>query len=359
MTPSKGSCEGASPGGFLSDQTGARLLSAQNFHFQAEEFLASLRADLDARRIQWPDHWDVDHVCYRVESEARYLSMKALLAGLGRLLAESEVNGRLIATYQLQRPLEQGDWRIDLVELPAPKPFKKTVEGFEHIEVVADEPFELIQRRFLQADFDHGGMSKNFNAELELRIGPRAVKFHHLSLESVIRLETNDRVWGVLRDSRVLEQLKDLRPLVTGTFPLGIAHAESDLDIVLECPDLDVAAKRVQGLFQHEKNFRIERRAVQGIDTLLATFEFGGVALELFGQPAPSTGQRAFRHFLVEERLLKFGGEEFASRIRRARASGTKTEPAFAEVLRLEGDPFERLLEIQRWGTPELRSLFR
>lgn len=346
-------------GGFLNATIGTRQLRAHNFHAQAEEFLAGLRAELDDRGVHWPDHWDVDHLCYRVESESSYLEMKALLAGLGALLAESEVNGRLIATYRLHRPLEQGDWRVDLVELPAPKPFKITAEGFEHIEVVADEPFETTQRRWLDSDFDHGGLKKILNAELELRLGARALKFHQLSLESVLRLETNKRVWNALTVSRVLESLQEFRPLVTGTFPLGIANEASDLDIVLESRDLGYAAKRIEGLCRHERGFRIDRIQVAGVDTLLATFVTAGVPFELFVQAVPVTEQRAYRHFLVEERLLKLGGPTFAEKVRSARARGLKTEPAFAEVLGLTGDPFERLLELQRSTNGELRSLLK
>ena len=344
-------------GGTLTAQSGARFISAQTFHQQAGEFLGGLRAELDARRIQWPDHWDVDHLCYRVDSEARYLSMKALLGGLGRMLAESEVNGRPIATYRLHLPIEHGDWRIDLVELPAPKLFKTTVEGFEHIEVVADESFDQIQRRFLQADFEHGGMSKLFNPELELRLSGAAVKFHHLSLESVIRLEVNDRVWRALRASRVLEHFKDLQPKVAGTFPLGLEHSLSDVDIVFQCPDAAVAIKRIRGHYQHAEGFRIDHSILNGVDTVVACFRIEGVPFELFGQAIPSTEQAAYRHFLVEERLLKLGGEGLAGKVRSARAAGRKTEPAFAEALRLAGDPYARLLELQCWSTGELRSL--
>jgi hypothetical protein len=57
--------------------------------------------------------------------------------------------------------------------------------------------------------------------------------------------------------------------------------------------------------------------------------------------------QTAWRHFLVERRLLELGGPVFRAAVACERAHGMKTEPAFAAVLRLEGDPYRALLYLE------------
>jgi len=49
----------------------------------------------------------------------------------------------------------------------------------------------------------------------------------------------------------------------------------------------------------------------------------------------------------VERRLLAIGGDGFRRAVMAARRSGLKTEPAFAAVLGLDGDPYEALLYLE------------
>lgn len=96
---------------------------------------------------------------------------------------------------------------------------------------------------------------------------------------------------------------------------------------------------------------------VQGEPTLLISFSYQGIDFEIFGQKTPSIRQRGYLHFLIEERLLKNGGVRFAEKIKEARMNGLKTEPAFAKVLGLSGDPYEELLIIQKKSNQELKAL--
>ena len=69
---------------------------------------------------------------------------------------------------------------------------------------------------------------------------------------------------------------------------------------------------------------------------------------QIFGQAKPVKRQNGWRHLLVECRLLTLGGAAFRTAIARERASGMKTEPAFAIVLRPTGDPYRALLDLER-----------
>jgi hypothetical protein len=77
---------------------------------------------------------------------------------------------------------------------------------------------------------------------------------------------------------------------------------------------------------------------------VIATFRVAGVPFEIFGQARPVREQDGWRHFWVEKRLLRLGGENLREAVMTARRQGAKTEPAFAQVLGLEGDPYRAML---------------
>jgi ribosomal protein S18 acetylase RimI-like enzyme len=60
---------------------------------------------------------------------------------------------------------------------------------------------------------------------------------------------------------------------------------------------------------------------------------------------------------VIEGRLLVIGGAALRERVRELKRAGVKTEPAFAQVLGLAGDPYAALLALEDWSTPRLRSL--
>jgi hypothetical protein len=49
---------------------------------------------------------------------------------------------------------------------------------------------------------------------------------------------------------------------------------------------------------------------------------------------------------VVEARLLRYGGEEVRRQIRVLKVQGLKTEPAFAAVFALPGDPYQALSQL-------------
>ncbi|MBX3040433.1 MAG: VOC family protein [Bdellovibrionaceae bacterium] len=322
---------------------------------QARDFLERAFAEFERKAFSIEDHWHIDHLCYRTSTQELYLSTKKKFASFAELLVESEVNGRLISTFKLTSPLVFREWEIDLIEVPAPKKGKIVADGFEHLEIVCDLPFDQIKSRYPQCRFEESGLSKGFNQELEIPFGGFAVKFHHLSLESVIALEVNERIFTAVNESGVLEFLRPFSPLIAGTFPLGLDVAGSDVDVLIS-GDLrlakDILLERSGGF----REFNIQEMMVQGVPTLFASFSSGGADFEIFGQETPSVNQRGYRHFLIEERLLKMGGTTFRRKVREAREVGLKTEPAFAKVLGLKGDPYEELLVLQKRSNQELKN---
>lgn len=321
-------------------------MTQEQFYADAYFFLDALSIDFASNGVHLSSHWDIDHICYRAQSAASYEELKLSFANFGSLLIESEVNGRLISTYKLSKPLRFKNREIDLVELPAPKPGKAIAQGFEHIEIVCDETFPELMEKYSHLKFETKGLSKAFNRELEISLGARNIKFHHSSLNSVITVEKNQSIWSALVSSNILNILEVYDPLVAGTFPLGLETSQSDLDILVFSDNLVTMEKLLAQHFGDCDQFKLSRETVDDLATLICQFEFQSVPFEVFVQNKPTVKQTAYRHFQIEERLLKKGGESFRNAVMKERLAGLKTEPAFAKVLGLQGDPYLELLKL-------------
>ena len=71
-----------------------------------EAFIRNIDDGLTRCGIRQKELAMMDHICYRVETAERYQEMMSELAKRAFLLDESEVAGRLIATFEFDSPLE-------------------------------------------------------------------------------------------------------------------------------------------------------------------------------------------------------------------------------------------------------------
>ena len=78
--------------------------------------------------------------------------------------------------------------------------------------------------------------------------------------------------------------------------------------------------------------------------------------IEVFGQAVPTAQQLGFRHMLVEYAVLQASGEPWRRAVQQLKQQGLKTEPAFAALLRLPGNPYEALLMLEGKTQAELRA---
>lgn len=106
------------------------------------------------------EKYELDHICYRVESLDEYKQKKDELNDLGELLVESMVNGRLISTFKLINPIEFEKRKIYLIELPAPKKGHAYASGLEHVEFVTKEPLQKIIEKYPNTLLKHLGYTK-------------------------------------------------------------------------------------------------------------------------------------------------------------------------------------------------------
>jgi len=149
-----------------------------------------------------------------------------------------------------------------------------------------------------------------------------------------------------LQSLGIFSVLCDYTPVLVGTLPIAVDVEDSDLDIVCEARDLDGFERQVTAAFGACEGFHVKRKLVKGVPSVIASFVHAGFPIELFGQPRAVTDQDAYRHMVVEARLLESSGEEARQEIRRLKRAGMKTEPAFARYFGLKGDPYEALLRL-------------
>ena len=162
--------------------------------------------------------------------------------------------------------------------------------------------------------------------------------------------------YRALRSLRVFRLLCDYSPVLVGTIPIAIDIDESDLDIVCKAVDLAAFEQRLTEAFSQWQGFCTKNKSVMGVPSVVASFLHAGFRIEIFAQPRPVTEQNAYRHMIVEARLLAIGGEETRREIQRLKRSGLKTEPAFACYFKIDGDPYEALLQMSRLSVDELRE---
>lgn len=128
----------------------------------------------------------IDHICYRVETEERYLELKNELSKHGEILTEKPISGRPIATFKFEKPFVFQNQKIYLLELPAPKTGRFYAEGWEHIEMVIEPSFEDFMAQNAHLNFDTKAITKKVNPEVRLTFPSGSVKFHHYPLDYVI-----------------------------------------------------------------------------------------------------------------------------------------------------------------------------
>ena len=149
-------------------------------------FLDNLFQYLSKKKIT-VSNYELDHICYRVATEERYQTLKKALSNLGELLTESQIAGRAIASIKLNEPLMYKNRKIEVIELPAPKKGSFYKEGFEHVEFVIDVPFVDFMAAHPHLNFVTKDLKKSVNPGITLKETDFSVKFHHHTLEYVIR----------------------------------------------------------------------------------------------------------------------------------------------------------------------------
>ncbi|KFN04213.1 DUF4269 domain-containing protein [Bacillus clarus] len=164
--------------------------------------------------------------------------------------------------------------------------------------------------------------------------------------------EKQQKVYDSIDKIKIMEDLALYTPVLCGTVPIRIDTVHSDLDIVMEVHNFDEFEKEIQSLYGCCDEFEIKRKNIRNIPTIKASFQFEGFKFELFAQPQPVRNQYAYKHMVVEHMLL-MQQPHIRKDIISLKAEGIKTEPAFAQILNIDGDPYEELIllghEMKLW----------
>jgi hypothetical protein len=151
--------------------------------------------------------------------------------------------------------------------------------------------------------------------------------------------------FAAIQNLRVMEILNAFDPVLAGTLPLDLFVPGSDLDILCHATDLPAFENEVSANFRVNQDFEIYSRIITSIPSVIATFRFHEFQFEIFGQSVPTREQAAYRHMMNEYAILDKMGEPFRNEILQLKKRGIKTEPAFAQLLQLPGDPYKAILD--------------
>ncbi|MFI8380513.1 DUF4269 domain-containing protein [Leeuwenhoekiella sp. NPDC079379] len=159
--------------------------------------------------------------------------------------------------------------------------------------------------------------------------------------------ERQKLAFSEIKKYEILEKLENYNPILTGTIPIGIDLPESDLDIICECQNHSEFKTYLSENFSNKKDFKVYSTNQNGIESTVAEFKTDNFLFEIFGQNIPTEKQNAYRHMIIENRILNEKGADFKKKIKKLKSDGLKTEPAFAELLGLKGNPYTELLKLE------------
>lgn len=163
----------------------------------------------------------------------------------------------------------------------------------------------------------------------------------------------------VLDDLKLFQDLAPYNPIMTGTIPIGIDTPESDIDIICRYREIDTFAKRLKELYGKQENFRQSEKVFQGKKSSITSFDYSEFRIEIFAQDMETIKQNAYRHMLIEDRILNLTENRFREEAIDLKLRGRKTEPAFTELLGLNGDPYIEILKLEAWGDEEIKNLLK
>ena len=158
------------------------------YYQEAVIFLESLINEAKSHGLEFPNN-SIDHLCYRCSNLQNYQETKEEMQANGKLLVESIVGGRDIATYKLNQPIIFENQSVDIIEVPSPKKGSPYDDGFEHFEVVINESFSSFMNKYPHLNFSTKALNKDLNPDIKIQLQSGSIKFHQQSLEKVIEIE--------------------------------------------------------------------------------------------------------------------------------------------------------------------------
>lgn len=155
----------------------------------------------------------------------------------------------------------------------------------------------------------------------------------------------------VITQLQIFELLKNYTPFLAGTIPINIDVPDSDLDILCCACNFTELDNVVTANFSALHAFKSEICD----NYYIANFEYDNYKIEIYAETTPVQLQRAYRHMIIEHRIIEALGENFRQAIVNLKLNGMKTEPAFGKLLGLN-NPYNDLLDLYEYSNDELQT---
>lgn len=153
------------------------------------------------------------------------------------------------------------------------------------------------------------------------------------------------QAYEVLTQHHILSDILEFEPILAGTIPIAIDIESSDLDIICYWKNKTEFIEKLDVTFGDKDNYTIRETVIDNRESIIASFKIDPFEFEIFGQNLPTQQQNAYRHMIIEHKILQSKDKNFRSEIIKLKQKGYKTEPAFAFLLGLNGDPYAELLK--------------
>jgi hypothetical protein len=167
--------------------------------------------------------------------------------------------------------------------------------------------------------------------------------------------------YKIMQELNIMEVLQAYNPILAGTIPIGIDVPDSDLDIICEVYHFDPFKRLLAEQYGAYDRFAYKTRTVNEVPRAVCHFTVTDTnnsqwMFEVFGQPVPTAQQNAYKHMIVEHKILNLLGSVERDRIVHLKRQGIKTEPAFGKLLNTDDDPYRLLLDMYHWDDKRLRE---
>lgn len=169
---------------------------------------------------------------------------------------------------------------------------------------------------------------------------------------------TQREAFHILKDTEIFSLLQPFDPAHIGTIANDIDIPGSDIDIICCCHTFDTVRAKLTSHFGAMVGYRDHTSSIRGNNVFVATIPTS-IPIEVYCESRPITEQLGFRHYLIACRVLHLLGAEAHDRIRELKRGGIKTEPAFALLLGLKGDPYLSILELEKNSDKEILGMIQ
>ena len=152
-----------------------------------KDFLDKLLQDIEVKGIDI-SKYDLDHFGYQCSSNEDYDKLKPEFEKVGKLIDEAIVGGRRVGIFKLDTPLEYKNWKIQAVEVVAPKEGQECPSALEHAEFVIDTDFNTFIKKYPNLNWDLTAINQPTFPMVKIKLSDfTQVKFHLQPVLEIVR----------------------------------------------------------------------------------------------------------------------------------------------------------------------------